>query len=289
MNTPAATELDKGTAPPPRNLEALRAAITERYPTLSKRLQQIAHFALDNSNDMALETVAVIAGRAGVQPSSLIRFANTFGFSGFSEMQRVFQSSLLERVPSYNTRMRQSIELHAGSELHNSSEILQEFCAANIVSLRHLQDIVPATLLEEALDLLSQARTIHVIGLRRSFPVAAYLAYALGRSDRQAHLLAGVGGMLPEQAGLIGSDDVLVAVSASPYSQETVSVVETVAAKGVPIIAITDSAVSPIALRAKLSFCIHDAELRGFRSLTATLCLAQTLAVGLTLKAVRNE
>lgn len=95
--------------------------------------------------------------------------------------------------------------------------------------------------------------------------------------------------MLTEQSNLIGSDDVLIAISATPYAQETVAVVEAAAARGVPIIAITDSALSPIALHAKLSFCIHDAELRGFRSLTATLCLAQTLAVGLALKAVRSE
>ncbi|MBI3146637.1 MAG: MurR/RpiR family transcriptional regulator [Pseudogulbenkiania sp.] len=289
MNTPTATERNKNAKVPPRNLDALRTAITESYPNLSKRLQQIAHFALDNSNDMALETVAVIASRAGVQPSSLIRFANTFGFSGFSEMQRVFQSALLERVPSYNTRIRQSIELQTDAPLNNTSEILQEFCAANIVSLRHLQDVVPDALLEQALEMLSRARVVHVLGLRRSFPVAAYLAYALSRSERNAHLLAGVGGMLTEQSSLIGPDDVLIAISATPYAQETVAIVEAAAAQGVPIIAITDSALSPIALHAKLSFCIHDAELRGFRSLTATLCLAQTLAVGLALKAVRSE
>jgi DNA-binding MurR/RpiR family transcriptional regulator len=232
--------------------------------------------------------VAVIASRAGVQPSSLIRFANTFGFSGFSEMQRVFQSSLLERVPSYSTRMRQSMEL-SETQLNNTQEILQEFCQANIVSLRHLHDIVPGNTLEEAVELLSNAHTVHVLGLRRSFPVAAYLAYALNHSELNAHLLSGVGGMLNEQANLMRPDDVLIAISASPYAQETVAVVEAASARVVPIIAITDSALSPIALQAKLSFCIHDAELRGFRSLTATLCLAQTLAVGLALKAARNE
>jgi DNA-binding MurR/RpiR family transcriptional regulator len=285
----AASTVNKdNTSTAPRNLEALRTAITESYPNLSKRLQQIAHFALDNTNDMALETVAVIANRAGVQPSSLIRFANTFGFSGFSEMQRVFQSSLLERVPSYSSRMRQSMEL-GETQLNNTQEILQEFCQANIVSLRHLNDIVPGPALEDAVELLSKANVVHVLGLRRSFPVAAYLAYALSRSERNAHLLSGVGGMLTEQTNLIRSDDVLIAISASPYAPETVAVVEAAAAKGVPIIAITDSALSPIALHAKLSFCIHDAELRGFRSLTATLCLAQTLTVGLALKAARGD
>lgn len=272
---------------PPKNADQLRQAITEQFPKLSRRLQDIARFALDNPRDLAIETVAVIARRAGVQPSAMIRFANTFGFSGYSEMQRVFQSALLERVPSYNERMRQSMAMDDSGSPNNASEILQEFCASNVVSLRHLADVVPPAQLETALDMLSEAQVIHLLALRRSFPVAAYLAYALSHSERRAHLLTGTAGLLGEQAGLMTPADLLLTVSATPYAPETVATVEQAARRGVPIIAITDSPVSPIARLATLSFCVHDAELRGFRSLTATLCLAQSLAVGLALRAAR--
>jgi DNA-binding MurR/RpiR family transcriptional regulator len=63
------------------------------FSLLSKCLKQIASYALDNPSEMALETIASVAPRAGVQPSSLIRFAKVFGFSGGSEMQRVFASA----------------------------------------------------------------------------------------------------------------------------------------------------------------------------------------------------
>ena len=40
----------------------------------------------------------------------------------------------------------------------------------------------------------------YLIGLRRSFPVAAYLAYALRHvDDKRAYLIDGVAGMLNEQ------------------------------------------------------------------------------------------
>lgn len=273
----------------PRTMDALREAITNRFPNLSKRLQEIARFALDHPNDMAIETVAVIAKRAGVQPSALIRFANAFGYSGYSEMQRIFQSALLERVPSYSERMRQSMAMEGNTSLNDASEVLQEFCTGNIVSLRHLSDVISGAKLEQALDMLSHARVIHLLGLRRSFPVAAYLAYALAHSERCAHLLSGVAGMLSEQAALMSPDDVLISVSANPYAPETVAATEAAADRKIPIIAITDSQLSPIARLADLVFCVHDAELRGFRSLTATLCLAQTLTVGLALRAARES
>jgi DNA-binding MurR/RpiR family transcriptional regulator len=70
---------DMVTSTPPEDYESLRLAMSERHRLLSKRLQQLAEFALDHPTDMALRTVAQLAAEAGVQPSTLIRFANGFG------------------------------------------------------------------------------------------------------------------------------------------------------------------------------------------------------------------
>ena len=63
----------------PGAYEGLRNAIAARYPELSKQLQKIARFALEYPDDLALETVASLAARAGVQPSSMVRFAQALG------------------------------------------------------------------------------------------------------------------------------------------------------------------------------------------------------------------
>ena len=79
----------------PATADELRAAILDRYDGLSKRLQQIARYVLDEPNELALETLAVIADRSGVQPSAIVRFAKSFGFDGASQMQRLFRDGLL--------------------------------------------------------------------------------------------------------------------------------------------------------------------------------------------------
>ena len=84
----------------PADVVGLNREISARYPTLSKRLRQIAEFALKHPNEIAIESIAVIAQHAGVQPSALIRFAKAFGFEGFSDLQRIFQQRLRERRPS---------------------------------------------------------------------------------------------------------------------------------------------------------------------------------------------
>ena len=76
--------------------EHLRNELVGNYGNLSRRLQQITRFAMSHPNDMALETIAVIAERAEVPPSSFIRFVKSFGFNGFREMQKVFQQGLVK-------------------------------------------------------------------------------------------------------------------------------------------------------------------------------------------------
>src|SRR3990170_6696124 len=89
----------------PASYDDLRVAITRRHDTLSGRLRQIAVFAVDHPNDVALNTVSSLASSIGVQPSSIVRFANAFGYDGFSEMQRVFRSRLVaEMSPGYRAR-----------------------------------------------------------------------------------------------------------------------------------------------------------------------------------------
>ena len=84
--------------PLPNDFEALRAAILVQRDTLPRRIAQAAAFALDNPDEIAFGTAASIAASAGVQPSTLIRFAQHLGFDGFTSMQTVFRERLRART-----------------------------------------------------------------------------------------------------------------------------------------------------------------------------------------------
>lgn len=264
----------------PGNLETLRNAISARYDDLSPKLQQIGRFMLDHPNEVALATVTSLAELVDAQPSALIRFSQAFGYSGFSEMQALFRESLVARSPSYSQRLRQLAQDQDPRAAASPLAMLQGFCAANVVSLEHLAESIAEEQLEEAIHLISRARCVYLMAQRRSFPVAAYLAYALPHAERPAHLLNGLGGLLREQAKAMSRQDVLISVSFAPYSEETIEVTEEAASRRVPVIGISDSSVSPLKRHAAVYFEIKDAEVKGFRSLTASLSLAQVLAIG---------
>jgi DNA-binding MurR/RpiR family transcriptional regulator len=266
----------------------LQQRILAEYKNLSNRLQQIAQFAVDHPNDMALETTAIIAERARVQPSAIIRFAKAFGFSGFSELQRIYQARLAETASSYSERLRRLREDEAGhSEALSPPAILRQFCNANKMSLEHLQTIDPDRL-NHAAHALANARRIYLCGHRRSFPVVTYLAYALGQTDCDVGLLDGIGGMLQQQARRMAPEDLLFAVSFHPYAPETAEIIQRATEHGTPVMVITDSPLSPVAYHADICLAVHDAELHNFRSLTASMCLAQVLAVAVGLELDRS-
>ena len=271
---------------PPDNLELLRSEIASRYDELSPRLKQVASFVLDNPNDIALETLAVNANRCDVQPSTIVRFAKVFGYSGASEMQRLFRDEILATAPSpsYSERIRQFQERSDTVDWLLPYNVMREFAESNIIALEHLRDAVRKDDLDRSLELMHGAHTIYLAGVRRAFPVAAYLAYSLSHVDKRAFLLDGVAGMTAEQSWMLGPDDLVIAVSFKPYASETMAVVERSSANGAPVIAISDSRLSPIAKDANVCFEIKDAEVRQFRSLTASMCLAQTLVISYAYK-----
>ncbi|QLH64025.1 MurR/RpiR family transcriptional regulator [Serratia symbiotica] len=272
----------------PTQLSLLQDEIRHRYETLSKRLKQVARYMLDNSNSIAFDTIASIAVQASVPPSTLIRFANAFGFSGFNEMKQVFRQHLMEETVNYTERARlfrrTSTDGHVIPE--KPAEILNVFTMVNSQALQQLVMQTSSEQLDRAVELLNNAENIYVIGLRRSFSVASYLTYALRHLERRAFLIDGLGGMFTEQLSMVKPNDVVIAISYSPYAQE---LVEWGAKRGAQQIAITDSQVSPLAAFSDVCFVVREAQVDGFRSQVAAMCLAQTLAVSLALNNAKEE
>lgn len=264
--------------------EALRAEIARRHPRFADRLKQIAEFALDHPTDMALGTIAEVAQRARVQPSAIVRFARALGYGGFTEMQQVFRSRLVASVaPSYKERiagLRRDGRFH---DVKNPRAVLSRFVSEGMVSLESLQDGVREKDLARAITLLGAAHTIYVLGLGGSFPVASHLTYVLRKLGRRVMLLDGLGSALGDQAAAATPQDALVAISFKTYNPDTVRLFPVLVARGLPAVAITDSLLSPIVEGADVVFEIPDMPEAALRTMVGPMCLAQSLAVGLTL------
>ncbi|MEP7329358.1 MAG: MurR/RpiR family transcriptional regulator [Betaproteobacteria bacterium] len=258
----------------------LAQTITESYPQLPNRLQGIARFALGNPDAMALSTVAEIAREAAVPPSAVIRFANALGYPGFTDLQRIYRERLVARSATYRERIEQ-LRRTGGDKGH----VLPQLIESSIHELERLRDHFDSRRLDVATAHILAAKNVYLLAQRRAFPVAGYLAYGLAQLEIRAFLLDSVGGMLRQQMSLVGSGDVLVAASFRNYTAEVVDMATLARERDATVIAISDHAVSPLALVAHVTIEIGDDPTVQFRSLVAPLCAAQALvmAVGYAL------
>lgn len=266
----------------PASFDSLRHQVQARYDGLSPHLQRLARLALEDPNSFALETVIRLAQVAEVQPSTLIRFAKEFGYSGFSDMQKVFKLRLIEGAPAYREQIyqhRQRLEATAESD---PMAILEEFTDASIMCLERLKATVAPDSLARAIAMMAAAEQIYVIGQRRAFPIAAYLAYGLARLEQRTQLLDFVGGMVPQQAATMRPTDLLIAVAFAEYTPAVVEVVRDVHIRNIPTLTITDVPTSPLAQHGTVYFCVDDADIHRFRPISGSMSLAQSLIIGLS-------
>jgi len=264
------------------SVEQLLKRISEEYESLSKQLKVIARHIERHRDHLGLEGIQEVAAQCEVQPSAVVRFAKHFGFSGFTEMQRIFRDGLARQIApnrNYKTRIREVIDSGAGSL--SSHEIAHEFLSGSIAGMQELLNGLQAPSFKKAVDLLAEADAIWIAGSRRSFPIAVYLDYALQHTEKRIFLVSALGSMHSGQLRSVRKGDVMVAISFSPYAEETVAAAQLAVQRGAKLIALTDSRMSPLARDAQVALIVQDNSTFGFRSLTSTMGLAQSLFIAL--------
>jgi len=264
------------------SVDTLMQEIADGYESLSRQLKVIAKYIEQHKASLMLERISDIAADCDVQPSAIVRFAQRFGFSGFSEMQDVFRQAYAKpstTAPNYQQRIRKLIEsrdqrLHVG-------QMTREFIDASRAGLDDLSTGLDDAQLEAAVALLQKADNIYVIGVRRAFPIASYIAYALQNTTKRVHLVNGMGGMYRQQMRSVRERDVVVAISFAPYGKETQYCARAGHDQRAKLLVITDSALSPLAKLADALLVVTEGSAYAFRSLTSTICLCQALFIAL--------
>ncbi|OBY06205.1 RpiR family transcriptional regulator [Rhizobium leguminosarum bv. trifolii] len=262
----------------PRDFESLRSTIIERKANMPKRLAQVAAFALGNPDEIAFGTTASIAAASDVQPSTLVRLAHHLGYGGFSDLQSIFRERLRDRTLSYEERL---VTLEQSSGDDEDANLLSGFIAAANQSVNRLAATVQSDTFTKAVDILANAETIYLIAKRRSYPLTAHMTYAFSKLNIRHQIVASPNGVDPEMVQFATPKDAAIAASFSPYAADSLNQSQELADRGVPVIAITDSAFSPLAACATQWFEVAEADFAGFRSLSASMALTMALPVAI--------
>jgi DNA-binding MurR/RpiR family transcriptional regulator len=265
-----------------QTVDELMQRVTDAYDALPRQLKRVAAYVEQHRSNVMMDRTSDIASACGVHPSAVVRFAQRFGFSGFSDLQTMFRQAYTghgSSSQSYQQRIRKLIDEKTGKL--SGGFVAREFIAASRSGLADLDASLDEIQLEAAVKMLQQAENIYVIGVRRSFPVASYVVYALQHTAKRVHLLSGFGGMYREQIRSVAKGDVVIAISFAPYGKETLFCVRAAQRHGAKTLVVTDGQLSPLARYASARLFVKEGSAFAFRSLTSTICLCQALFIAL--------
>jgi len=265
--------------PPPEDYESLIRLIHDRHDSMSKTNRQIAEFLTQNPNDVAVRSVNAIAQSRGIHASSFVRFAQSLGYDGFKSLQLLFQRRLATAAPGFEARVHAlKQELNSRDDL-SEAELLRDMVVSDAASVQSLLDEIDANDLAQAAEILSDAETVFLLGQLRSAPVVELIRYLLTMAGKKCIMLDPSGGLATHIARTMGPRDALLVVSFRFYANEVVSIVEEVAAQGKKVVALSDSTLSPLAKSAHVLLAAYEHHGPLSRSVTAPICLAQTIAL----------
>ncbi|MFW8741892.1 RpiR family transcriptional regulator [Mesorhizobium erdmanii] len=262
----------------PQTYEELRAVLSSGTVHFPKRLRQVAIFMWQHPSDVALGTIAQVAAQAGVQPSTLVRFAQIFGYSGFSDFQGLFKEHVKGSWPEAHGEPRTEVEPNA------AMHFLHGMVGASQASLGRIEAGFDVESFEKMVTLLAAAELIYVIGSKRAFPVTAYLSLTLSQQGVRNVLVDNVGSSALDQVGCIGGRDAVLAVSFSPYNSITPDLVAVAHERKARIVTITDSTFSPLIALSDSWLEVVESDFAGFRSLAASLAVGMALVQGVAAK-----
>jgi DNA-binding MurR/RpiR family transcriptional regulator len=267
------------------SVDELMQRIADSYESLPRQLKSVATYIEQHRSSVVVDRTSDIATSCGVHPSAVVRFAQRFGFSGFSDLQAVFKQAYTGQNPSaqsYQQRIRKLIDDKPGRL--SGGSVAREFVAACRDGLDELEAGLDDEQFDAAVKMLQQAENIYVVGVRRSFPVASYIVYALQHTRKRVHLVSGFGGMYREQIRSVKKGDVVIAISFAPYGKETQYCLRVAHHHQAKTLVITDSRLSPLVRYASAQLFVKEGSAFAFRSLTSTICLCQALFIALAYK-----
>lgn len=260
----------------------LLALISEKLPKLSKGQRQIAHYMLEHYDKAAYMTAAKLGTLVGVSESTVVRFAGELGFEGYPELQHSLQELIRTKLTTV-----QRIEIT--NDRIGDSDLLEKVLMSDVDKIKRTLDEIDRGSFNRAVDALIGAKTVYIIGMRSSSTIARFLAFYLELILPQVKLIRSTGGSeIFEQILRISADDVLVSISFPRYSKRIINAVEYARKQNTHIIALTDSAASPIAAHAD-DLLLAKSEMASFvDSLVAPLSIINALIVAIGKKKQRD-
>jgi DNA-binding MurR/RpiR family transcriptional regulator len=222
----------------------LTRPIVEAFNGLSPQLQTAARYVLDCPDDVALLSMREQARRAGVPPATMTRLAKRLGLEGYDEVRALYAGAVRDGTLGFAGKAGLQVETQ---KLRGERALAADMALTLSRQIARLAETPTLDRLADAAGRLHQARRIYCLGLRSCHAIAWHFHYMLSLLSDRTVMLDDAGGIGLDAIRDASGSDVLLAASVEPYARATIEGARYAHRQGVPVVALTDSEVSPLA------------------------------------------
>ena len=251
--------------------------IQSQYTRFSKGQKLIAQYILKNYDKVAFMTACKLGEAVGVSESTVVRFANALGYSGYPKLQDALQEVIKNKLTTV-----QRVDMV--KEFNDDSAILKKIVKSDMDNIKDTLEEIDEKAFEEAANRILKAKRIYIVGMRSSFTLAQYLGFYLGIILDSVHVIRTDMGDAFEQVVKINEDDVLIAISFPRYSKKSYQIVSYAKEKGAHIVSLTDSPFAPVASFTDNLLLVKSNMVSFVDSLVPALSIANALIVSVGMK-----
>ncbi|SCN22379.1 putative HTH-type transcriptional regulator YbbH [Clostridium sp. N3C] len=254
----------------------LMKLIQTKFSRLSKGQKLIAEYILKHYDKAAFLTAAKLGTSVGVSESTVVRFANELGYSGYPALQKALQEIIKNRLTTV-----QRIEL--SNDLISDGNALKDVIKSDIENLRATLEKIDYRVFEEVIKNIFEAKKIYIIGLRSSTALAEFLGFYLNLILDNVKVVGYGMSDIFEQMLNLSSEDLVIGIGFPRYANRTIEALAFAQDRKAKVVAITDGLLSPLASKADYTLIAQSNMASFVDSLVAPLSIINALimAVGL--------
>lgn len=259
------------------NSKDLMRLIQARFSRLSKGQKLIAEYILKNYDKAAFMTAAKLGISVGVSESTVVRFANELGFSGYPKLQKALQELIKNKLTTV-----QRLEL--SNDYVSEGYALKGVLKADMENIRATLEKINYNTFEEVVNKIFEAKRIYIIGLRSSTALAEFLGFYLNIILQNVKTVGyGISDIF-EQMINVEEGDLVIGIGFPRYASRTIDALAFAQDRGADVVAITDSLLSPLASKSDYALIAQSNMASFVDSLVAPLSVINALIIAVGMR-----
>ena len=263
------------------NSKDLMRLILGKFIRLSKGQKLIAEYILKNYDKAAFMTAAKLGVSVGVSESTVVRFANELGFSGYPKLQKALQELIKNKLTTV-----QRLELR--NDYFSDGDALKGVLKADMENIRATLEKINENVFEDVVKSIFEAKRIYIIGLRSSTALSEFLGFYLNIILQNVKVVSyGISDVF-EQMINVSEGDLVIGIGFPRYAAKTIDALAFSQDRGAKVVALTDSLLSPLATKADYTLIAQSNMASFVDSLVAPLSVINALIIAVGMREKEN-